>query len=66
MLITKEIKIHNKKINIKDLPINSHKKVEAKCDNWCIEKEIFSKKLHNYIMILNKDYTEFEKIIKKC
>lgn len=47
--------------------------VEIKSTYWynkhldrCIEKEIFSKKLHNYIMILNKDYTEFEKIIKKC
>lgn len=47
--------------------------VEIKSTYWynkhldrCIEKEFFSKKLHNYIMILNKDYTEFEKIIKKC
>lgn len=47
--------------------------VEIKSTYWynihlerCQEKAKFTKKIHNYIMILDKDYTEFEKIISKA
>lgn len=47
--------------------------VEIKSTYWynehleiCQEKAKFTKKIHNYIMILDKDYTEFEKIISNA
>ena len=40
MLLTKEIIIFNKKIPISQLSLNSHKKVEVKCDNCGTIKNI--------------------------
>ncbi|MCK9415221.1 hypothetical protein M0Q97_01020 [Candidatus Dojkabacteria bacterium] len=54
MLITKEIKRHSKIINIKELPINSHKKVEVKCDNCGKIKNV----VYQSYNIMTKNNTE--------
>jgi len=54
MLITKEVLIYKKPVKIEDLPINSHKLVDVKCDNCEKEKQI-KYQLYN---ILTKNNTE--------
>lgn len=54
MLITKEVLIYKKPVNIENLSINSHKLVDVRCDNCGKEKKI-KYQLYN---ILTKNNTE--------
>ena len=47
MLITKEIKVHNKIISIEKLSKKSHKKVTVKCDNCGKIKELSYQSYNN-------------------
>ena len=63
MLITKEIKRYSKKISIKDLPLNSHKKVLVKCDNCGEIKEV---KYQSYNLSTNNNTEKFFCNKKDC
>ena len=51
MLLTKEIQIYKKMINIEKLSINSHKIVDVKCDNCgeekCVKYQSYNKSTNN-------------------
>jgi hypothetical protein len=63
MLLTKEIMIFKKMIKIEDLSINSHKKIEVKCDNCGNEKYV---KYQSYNKSTNNNTEKFYCNNKEC
>jgi hypothetical protein len=63
MLITKEIEMNKKMTSIENLPKNSHKMVDVKCDNCGKEKKV---KYQSYNISTNSNTEKFYCSNKEC